>query len=105
MFHCLSNIRAKMNECINFNLLSKQLDEEVPIPVHKGYSFKFGNGEVKLIRNFLFENGFVESTTQPFTIYWCIGPIKHEIYQALMRYQKVSHYLIITIGESFSSLK
>ena len=56
----------------------------------RGYYFKLINCDIKIIRFVLEENGFVDQEKNvDFTVLWCIGPIKSEIYQSLSFYQKV----------------
>lgn len=59
-----------------------------------GYYFRFLNGEIKLIKYLLEDNGFLETSHNNWTILWSVGPIKFDIYNSLSPYQKV---LIITI--------
>lgn len=72
----------------------KPLTEDLDSYSHKeykdfGYYFKFSNGEIKLIKYLLEDNGFLETSHNNWTILWSIGPIKFEIYNSLSPYQKV----------------
>lgn len=59
--------------------------------IDRGYYFKLVNCNILIVRSVLEENGFVEQDSKgpEFTVLWCIGPIKSEIYQSLSFYQKV----------------
>lgn len=61
--------------------------------IDRGYYFKFINANITIIRTVLEENGFMEHDKGfDFSILWCIGPIKSDIYQCLSFYQKVFIY-------------
>jgi len=61
-------------------------------PQDFGYYFKFlNNGEIKLIKYLLEDNGFLETSHNNWTILWSVGPIKNEIYNSLSPYQKVTN--------------
>lgn len=69
------------------------VDEVLENPEYQGYSFKMPNGHIKIVKNLLKDNGFVEAPTSPaWTIWWNIGKIKPEIYMTLKHYQKVNHH-------------
>lgn len=75
----------------------KPLSECLSVYEHKnykdyGYYFKFFNGDIKLIKYLLEDNGFLETSHNNWTILWTIGPIKFEIYNSLSPYQKVSFF-------------
>ena len=55
----------------------------------RGYYYKFLNGEIRMIKYILEDNGFNDAFGYEFTILWSIGPIKNELYQCLTNYQKV----------------
>jgi len=54
--------------------------------VDNGYYFKFAHPGLKLIKGTLEDNGFKETQDKNWTIYWCSGTIKPEIYVGLFAY-------------------
>lgn len=65
-----------------------------PAQYDRGYSFKFINGEIKLIKCTLESNDFVEKGdgNPNWTIAWNIGPIRNEVYTNMFFFQKVNHF-------------
>ena len=55
----------------------------------RGYYYKFLNGNIKMIKYVLEDNGFNDAYGYDFTILWSISPIKNELYQYLTNYPKV----------------
>lgn len=51
-----------------------------------GYYFKFAHQGIKLIKGTFEENGFKETQDKNWTLYWCSGSIKPEVYLGLFAY-------------------
>lgn len=51
------------------------------------------NGNIKIVKNTLKDNGFVETgSSKSWTLWWHIGPLRSEDYLALKSHQKVNHH-------------
>jgi len=61
-------------------------------PKDLGYYFKAVINETKLINYTLEDNGFLESNSKDFTIYWSSSTIKQNIFLNLQSFQRVNHF-------------
>ena len=78
---------------MHFRPLAENLDGVLENPAFKGYAYKMPNGNIKVVKNTLKENGFVETaSTRHWTLWWHIGPLRTEDYLALKSHQKVNHH-------------
>jgi hypothetical protein len=54
---------------------------------NNGYYYRFGKMScAKLIKGTLEENGFFENQDKNWTLYWCSGTIKNDVYLGLFAY-------------------
>jgi tubulin polyglutamylase TTLL5 len=64
-------------------------------PPDRGYYFKLHKCDVKIIRYTLEDNGFREIPqleSKDWTMMWSCSALKPQIYQQLLKYQKVNHF-------------
>ena len=79
---------------LKFRPFVGDVEGNLPNPEYAGYSFKMPNGNIKIVKQLLKDNGFQEigPNSQNFTIWWHIGRIKPDFYVTLKAHQKVNHH-------------
>jgi len=85
--------REQEQKYLVFRPFYGDVDAPMENPEYDGFSYKMPNGNIKIIKCILKDNGFVETATkQNWNIWWHIGKIKSEQYVTLKHFQKVNHH-------------
>lgn len=82
----------KQKRTLKFRPFIGTLAESAPQPRDLGYYYKMPNGNSKIIHYLLRDNGFIETGSKNWTVYWHVGTPRYDLFQNLSSWQRVNQF-------------
>lgn len=83
----LKNKRNKRT--LKFRLFKGTYKDDLPCPEDRGYYYRMPTGNSKILHIILRDNGFLETNSKNWTLWWNIGQPKVEFFNSMSSWQKV----------------